>query len=117
MTGVKLEKVSDTDMYLFIKKGLRGGISDIAKRHSKANNKYTKNYDPTKPPKYVLHLDMNNLYSLEISGYLPYGGFQWLKNVGNSGKLHNDYPVAPDKLAMPYDMLSDYCKKLQTNME
>ena len=24
--------------------------------------------------------------------------------------LHNNYPLAPDKLAIPYDMLSDYCK-------
>ena len=40
MTGVKLEKISDTNKYLFIEKGLRGGISYIAKRHAKANNKY-----------------------------------------------------------------------------
>ena len=26
MTGVKLEQISDTDKYLFIEKGLRGGI-------------------------------------------------------------------------------------------
>ena len=31
MTGVKLKKISDIDMYIFIEKGLRGGISDIAK--------------------------------------------------------------------------------------
>ena len=43
MTGVKLEKMIDIDMYLFIKKGLRGGISYIAKRYSEANNKYLKN--------------------------------------------------------------------------
>ena len=46
MTGVKLEKISDIDKYLFIEKGLRGGISYIAKRYSEANNKYMKNYDP-----------------------------------------------------------------------
>ena len=40
MTGVKLGKVSDIGMYLFIEKGLSGGISYIAKRHSKANIKY-----------------------------------------------------------------------------
>ena len=39
MTGVKLEKKSDIGMYLFIEKGLRGGISYIAKRHTKAINK------------------------------------------------------------------------------
>ena len=32
MTGVKLEKISDIDQYLFIEKGTRGGISYIAKR-------------------------------------------------------------------------------------
>ena len=48
-TAVKLEKISDIDIYLFTEKGLRGGISYIAKRYSQANNKYIKNYDPTKP--------------------------------------------------------------------
>ena len=59
-TGVKLEKILDIDMYLFIEKRLRGGISYICKRHNEANNKYMKNYDPTKP-KYISYLDMNNL--------------------------------------------------------
>ena len=53
MTGVKLEKMFDIDMYLFTQKGLRGGISSITKRYSEANNKYMKDYDPTKPSKYV----------------------------------------------------------------
>ena len=60
MNIVKLEKVSDIDMYLFIEKGLRGGISYIAKRYTKANNKYMKNYDPTKQSKFVTYFDMNN---------------------------------------------------------
>ena len=46
---------------LFIEKGLRG-ISYIAKRYSKANNKYIKDYDPTKPSIYIQYLDMNNLH-------------------------------------------------------
>ena len=25
---------------------------------------------------------------------------------------HNDYPLAPEKLAIPYEMLWDYCKKI-----
>ena len=60
MTCVKLEKISDIDMYLFIEKGLRGGISYIAKRCSEANNKYMKNHDPTKPSIIIEHLDKNN---------------------------------------------------------
>ena len=83
MTGVDLEKISDIDMYLFVEKGLRGGISYIAKRHIKANNKHIKNYDPRKSSKYISYLDMDNLYGWGMSGYLPYGGFKWLKNVVN----------------------------------
>ena len=78
MTGVKLDKIVDIDMYLFIAKGLRGGIFYIAKRYDKANNKCMKDYNPTKPSKYLSYLDMNNLYGWAMSSYLPYGGFKWL---------------------------------------
>ena len=112
---------------------MRGGISYIAKRYSKANNKYMKNYDPTKPSIYIPYLDMNNLYGWAMSRYLSYSGFKWLKSVDNFDvnsvsensllgyilevdleypdelhALHNDYPLAPEKLAISYDMLSDY---------
>ena len=62
MTGMRLEKIVDIGKYLFIEKGLRRGISYILKRYSKANNKYMKDYDPTKPSKYISYLGMNNLY-------------------------------------------------------
>ena len=62
MTGVKLEKISDIDNYLFIEKGLRGGISYISKRYAKANNKYMNGYDSEKPSKFIMYLDMNNLW-------------------------------------------------------
>ena len=61
ITGVKLKKISDIDNYLFTEKGLREGIPYIAKRHAKANNKYTKNYDPKKLSKFITYLDMNNM--------------------------------------------------------
>ena len=124
-------------MYLFVEKGLKGGISYVCKRYSKANNKYMKNYDPTKPSKRITYLDENNLYRCAISGCLPYGGFKWLKIFDNFDvnsisknspignileadleyleelqKLSNDYPLALEMLAIPYDMLSDYCKKI-----
>jgi hypothetical protein len=40
LTKVELELISDPDMYLFIERGIRGGISTITKRHAIANNKY-----------------------------------------------------------------------------
>ena len=60
---------------------MRGGISYIAKRYAKANNKYMNDYDPEKPSTFITYLDMNNLYGWAMSEYLPYGGFKWLKNV------------------------------------
>ena len=77
----KLKKISDIDMYLFIEKGLRGGTSYIAKRDAKVNNKYMNDYDSKKTSKFITYLDMNNLYGWGLSGYLPYGGFKWLKDV------------------------------------
>ena len=75
MTKVELEKISDPDKYIFIEKGMRGGISYINKRYSKANNEYCSDYDSKKPKKYITYLDMNNLYGYAISQYLPYANF------------------------------------------
>ena len=130
MTGVKLEKISDNDKYLFIEKGTRGGASYITKRYAKANNKYMSNYNPNKPLTFIAYLDKNNLYGWSMSEYLPYREFKWLKNVDELDvmsinkksdvgyflkvdlkypdelhDLHNDYPLAPEKLAVTNDML------------
>ena len=78
VTGAELEKISDIDMYLFIEKRLRGGISYIAKRYAKANNKYMRDYD-SKPSTFIAYLDKNNLYGWAMSEYLPYSKFKWLK--------------------------------------
>ena len=45
ITGAKLEKILNIDKYLFFEKELRGGISYIAKRYARANNKYMNDYD------------------------------------------------------------------------
>ena len=80
MTGMRLKKIVDIDKYLFIEKGLRGGISYIAKKIAKAN-KYMKNYDPKKLSKYISYLDRNNLYVWAMISCLPDEGFKWLKNA------------------------------------
>ena len=54
MTGINLEKISNIDQYLFIEKGTRGGISYIAKRYAKGNNKYMNDYEPEKPLAFII---------------------------------------------------------------
>ena len=83
ITGVKLKKIFNIDMYLFIEKGLRGGISYITKGYDKASNKYMKNYNPKKPLKFTTYLGVNILYGYAMNIYLPYGRFKCLKNVDN----------------------------------
>ena len=77
LKGIELELISDIHMHLFIEKGMRGNISYIAKRHSKANNKCMC-YDNSQESKYITYLDANNVYDWAMSRYLPYRGFKWL---------------------------------------
>ena len=81
MTGIKLEKISYIDQYLFIEKGTRGGISYIAKRFAKANNKYMNDYNSEESSTFITYLDQNNFYGWAMSEYLPYGELRWVKNV------------------------------------
>ena len=122
---------------MFIEKGSRGGISYIAKRYAKANNKYMNDYDSNKPSTYITYLDKSNLYGWTMSEYLPYGEFKWLENVDEFDvnsiiekseigyflevdleypdelhELHKEYPLAPEKLAVSSDMVSKYCKRI-----
>ena len=78
MTGIKLQTISDINVHNFIEKGMRGGISYICKRHSKANNKYMKNYDSNKESKFITYWDMNNLYGWGMINYLSSDEFEFL---------------------------------------
>ena len=46
MTKVEPELISDAEIHLFFEKDMRGAVTCISKRYSKANNKYLKSYDP-----------------------------------------------------------------------
>ena len=62
MTGIELGLISDIDMHLFIQKGMTRSISYIAKRRSKANNKYMQPYVVNEPSKFIIYMDAKNLY-------------------------------------------------------
>ena len=63
---------------------MRGGISYVNKRYSRANNENCSNYDKEKFIKYINYLDMNNLYGHAMSQQLPYGGFKWVKSTNKT---------------------------------
>ena len=119
---------------------MRGSISCINKRYSKAYNKYCPDYDKTKPEKYITYLDMNNLYGYAMSEYLPYRGFKWVKINNETAKRilnkkyddlhgyflevdldypenlhkeHNDLSMAPEKIKVKNEMLSLYCLEIK----
>ena len=57
MTKVELELMTHVNMYQFIEKGMRGGVSYIANRYGKANNKCMEEYDEKEPSKYIMYLE------------------------------------------------------------
>ncbi len=118
-TEMELDLLSDPDMYLMIERGIRGGVSSIMKRFSEANHKYLDNYDPKKPNKHILYLDANNLYGWAMSKPLPHKDFEWMDDEDLRNwrsmpcilevdldypeelhDLHNEYPLAPEKITI-----------------
>ena len=97
-------------------------------------------YDESKPSKYIMYLDANNLYDYAMSQYVPTGGFRWLtdkqlskmmkKNILPNNKkgyifevdldypeelhtLHNDFPLCSEKMSVTKEMLSPHCQKIE----
>ena len=70
MTKVELELVSDYDMYLLFKKGMRDRVSYISKTYSKASNKCLKPYGPKQESKHFIYLDGNNIHVYAMSKFL-----------------------------------------------
>ena len=138
-SSLTLELLSDINQYLFIIKGIRGGMSMFSKRHAVANNKYVEGYNSSKSSSFILYLDANNLYGRAMQEYLPWKNFEWmsphqlnydfikrLKPKGEVGCIiqcsleypvtlhdyHSDYPLAPLKKSIPYGMLSPVARKI-----
>ena len=134
-TNVQLESLLDVDMYNFMIKAKRGGISYCAKKYAKANNPNIIDYDKTKPTTHILYIDANNLYGHSMSQPLPSGGFEWveqskyetiihklemnepceqtgyflevdLKLPQNKHFEHSDFPLCPEHMKPPCEMHS-----------
>jgi hypothetical protein len=140
LTNVKIELLQDIDMYLFLEKNIHSGVSMISKRLSTANNRYLPDYDPSKPSKYLMYLDSNNLYGWAMSQPMPISDFKWLSrkeidmldisSVPDDAEvgyilqvdldypaelhdLHSSYPLASESMDITEEMLSPYNKSTQ----
>jgi len=109
-TKVKLDLITDIDQQLLFEKGFRGGISYIAHRYAKANNKYLPNYNPEIEDSYLMYLDANNLYGWAMSQRLPTGNFKWLGNLP-------DTPQEIEKFLSKYTEDSDKSIILEVDLE
>lgn len=127
-TNVKLELISDIDIYHMLERGIRGGLAQCSVRHAEASNKYLPNYDKSKQSSFLVYLDCNNLYGYAMTKKYPISEFRFLTtreikyfNVMNITddndygyilevdllypdhlhKSHEDLPFAPEKFIPP----------------
>jgi len=142
VTKVKIELLTDPDMYLFFEKGLRGGITTAITRYAKANNPQCPKYDPGKKTSFIVYVDKNNLYGYAMCLKLPHSGYKWVSEKdlekfnteslktfdfnGDTGYAleidayvpkelhdkHSDFPLAPEHRAVPLEDLSPYTASL-----
>ena len=101
-----------TSRYVYIFwKVIRGGISDVSNKYSKANNKCLKSCNPKQESKYTIYLYANKSYCYALFRFLPTGVFKWIdpkeidlnKYTSNNSKectveVHLQYPKELRKL-------------------
>ena len=80
-TKVKLDLLTGINVWLLIKKGIRGGICHAIYQYTKAKNKYMKDYDKNKESSCVQYWDVNNLYGWVMLLKLPLNNFEWIKHT------------------------------------
>ena len=78
---VKLDLLTNIDMLLMVKEGVRGGICHSIYRYAKANNIYMKDCNKNKESSYLQYWDKNNLYGWAMSQKLPVNNFEWIKDT------------------------------------
>ena len=142
-TGVEFELFTDLEMYLFVERGMRGGISMVNNRYAKASNPLLQDYDPSRPNKYIMYLDANSLYGWAMSKPLPKRDFKWKgvmpteedivkkkENAKNGWILevdleypkelheeHNSFPLAPEKKQVKNEWMSEYQNSLIKDLD
>ena len=62
MAKVKLELLTNYDMYLMLEQGIREGMCQSIHRYAEGNKKYMKNYNKNIPSTYLIYMNANTLY-------------------------------------------------------
>ena len=141
LTGVVLDLISDPEIFKMLDCGIRGGICMISKRHALANNNRVPGFDPTKPTSHIVYYDANNLYGWAMAQPIADYNIRWIgeevyskidwqtqTETQETGyfvecdldypqelhNAHNEYPLAPERLNICVDMISETQKKIVT---
>ena len=70
-----------------VEKGIRGGLTQVVKKHAVANHKYLPSYESSKKSIFLQYLDANNLYDYAMSHKLPLDVYKW----DNIEKFFSDF--------------------------
>ena len=97
ITKAKIELLRDINMVLMIEKGIRGGLTQVIKKHSIANNKYLPCYDSSKKSVHLQYLDANNLYGWAMCKKLSLNGYKWANVEKSNSDFIKNYDVNSDK--------------------
>ena len=62
-------------MVLMTEKAIRGGLTQVVRKHGIANNKHLPTYDKAKKSVFLQYLDANNLYGYAMNQKLPLDGY------------------------------------------
>jgi hypothetical protein len=56
LTTSEIGLITDINMWQMINKGIRGGITSINIKHSRANNPYMTDYNEDEPTSYIVYI-------------------------------------------------------------
>jgi hypothetical protein len=88
-TGAHIELLTDIDIVNFFETVTSGGVCQVSKRYSRANNKYMKNYNKNLQSKYIYYTDVNNLYGTAMCMNMPISNFEWLNQSEIDSIINN----------------------------
>ena len=84
-------------MVVMVEKGVRGGLTQVVKRHAVANHKYLPSYGSTKKSVFLQNLDAKNLYGYAMSQKVPLDGYEWDNIEKFTSYFVKNYDVNGDK--------------------